>query len=76
VSFSCSFSGYIHRLRGYYSTRDKSPGYETGELPSSYYYVPRERRDAMRRYAPLRGVLWAREFPAAWRDLDKGIEEP
>jgi hypothetical protein len=69
----CSFTGFIHRMRGYYSTRDKLSGYEKGELPTSYYYVPMAHKLEMHKYAALHGAFFNREFPTAWRDLDKGI---
>lgn len=68
-----SFTGFIHRMRGYYSTRDKLPGYEKGVLPTSYYYVPVNHRGQMHQYAALHGAFFNREFPTSWRDLDKGI---
>ncbi|GAX18597.1 hypothetical protein FisN_10Hh196 [Fistulifera solaris] len=48
--FGCwhsTFTGFIHRLRGYHSTNHREPGYKDGLLPTSYYYVPRENVDAM-----------------------------
>lgn len=74
--FGCwhsTFTGFIHRMRGYYSTRDKLPGYEKGVLPTSYYYVPVNHRGQMHQYAALHGAFFNREFPTSWRDLDKGI---
>jgi hypothetical protein len=48
--------------------REKLPGHERGELPSSFYF--RVGRDEMRRYLPLHGQIFTREWPAAWRGLD------
>jgi len=44
-----------------------------GLLPTSYYYTPRGNMRAMQRYAPLQGALFNREFPTAWRDIDRGV---
>jgi hypothetical protein len=60
-------------MRGYYSTKDKLPGFEKGLLPKSYYYVPVDKRMVMHEYAALHGAFYSREFPTSWRDLDKGI---
>jgi len=49
------------------------PGHEMGLLPTSYYYTPRGNMRAMHRYAPLQGALFNREFPTAWRDIDRGV---
>ena len=74
--FGCwfsTFTGFINRMRGYRSVKDKLPGYEQGVLPTSYYYAMPERKDVLHRYVPLSGAFYAREFPTSWRDLDKGI---
>ena len=51
----------------------KLPGYEKGELPLSFYYVPKSNEGAMHKYAPLNGAFYNREFPTSWRGLDQGI---
>jgi len=63
------------RIRGYHSVKDKAPGHEHGVLPTSYYYVTKDREYEMHKYAPLRGGFFNREFPTSWRDIDKGIAE-
>jgi len=76
--FGCwfsTFTGYIMRIRGYHSTKDKAPGYEHGELPTTYYYVTKDKQHEMHKYAPLRGGFFSREYPTSWRDIDKGIKE-
>lgn len=76
--FGCwfsTFTGYINRIRGYHSVKDRAPGYDRGELPSSYYYATLERKFEMHKYTPLRGSFYSREYPTSWRDIDKGIEE-
>jgi hypothetical protein len=76
IFFGCwfsSFTGYIIRLRGYHSTNLKLKGYETGVLPTTYYYALKDRKFKMHQYSALRGSLASREFPTAWRDIDEGI---
>jgi len=63
------------RIRGYHSLKDKAEGYEHGELPTTYYYVTKQRQKEMHKYAPLRGGFFSREFPTSWRDIDKGVKE-
>ena len=76
-----TFSGYIHRLRGYHSQKLKSKGYRRGLLPTSYYYTPsndeklKERRDSMRRYTAARPPYWEQEWATAWRDIDFDVPE-
>jgi len=68
-----SFTGFIHRMRGYHSVNDQAAGYENGVLPTSYYYVPTENVKAMHKYARLHGAFFNREFPVSWRGIDKSI---
>ena len=70
-----TFTGYIMRLRGYHSTNSKLTGYRDGVLPTSYYYTKREKKFAMHQYTPIQNAFYSREFPTAWRDIDKGITE-
>lgn len=75
--FGCwfsTFTGYINRLRGYHADNDKSPGYEDGII-NSYYYAMEDRMDHMRTFYPVKREFFAREFPASWRGIDKGIGE-
>ena len=62
-------------MRAYHASKQKLPGHEKGVLPESYYYVPKEARDAMHKYAVLHGAFFNREFPVSWKDIDKGIDE-
>jgi len=76
--FGCwksTFTGYIMRMRGYHSIKNKAPGYERGELPTSYYYVTKDRYKEMHKYASLRPGYFIREYPTSWRDIDKGIKK-
>ena len=78
VFFGCwfsTFTGYINRIRGYHSVKDKQAGYERGELPTTYYYATKEKKFEMHKYAPLKPGYFNRENPTAWRDIDKGIQE-
>uniref|UniRef100_A0A7S2YL06 Uncharacterized protein n=1 Tax=Entomoneis paludosa TaxID=265537 RepID=A0A7S2YL06_9STRA len=76
--FGCwqsTFSGYINRLRGYHSQRHKEPGYEKGDLRTSFHYSPKGHFDDMRKYYPVRKPFYAREFPTAWRLLNHDTED-
>ena len=41
----------------------RDPGYEDGRLPTTYYYVPRDSRDALHRYTAIHGAFFNREWP-------------
>ncbi|KAL7564097.1 hypothetical protein ACA910_012375 [Epithemia clementina (nom. ined.)] len=72
--FFSTFTGYITRLRGYHSQKQKWPGYNKGELRNTFYYVPNAlapKRKAMIKYQAVEPAFWQREFPVAWRDLDR-----
>jgi len=69
-----SFSGYINRMRGYYSTKNKLDGYEDG-IVKSWYFAPAEKKYEMQKYWPSRLPFYMREFPPSWRNIDKGINE-
>lgn len=69
-----TFTGFVNRLRGYYSTRDKLPGYETGALPNTYHYAPLRTKNSMHTYQFFTKPLNAREFPIAWKDIDFNLE--
>ena len=76
IFFGCwfsTFTGYITRLRGYHSQNQRALGYEDGALPTTYYYATPDRKLEMHEFTPLRGGFFNREFPTAWRDIDKGI---
>ena len=61
-TFYSTFTGYINRVRGYHSQKDKAPGYEKGEI-DSYYYVPKQTKYAVKEYRSVAPPYWAREFP-------------
>jgi hypothetical protein len=76
IFFGCFFStftGYINRIRGYHSVKDKAPGYEQGTLPHTYYYATPNKKLIMHEYSPLKGGFFNREYPVSWRDINKGI---
>lgn len=70
-----TFTGYINRLRGYHSQKQKLPGYEQGMI-NSYYYTTEQHaslRNIMREYQSISKTSWAREYPVAWRDIDHTV---
>ena len=70
-AFFSTFTGYINRMRGYHSVKNKEEGYEVGSL-KSYFYAPVDRKFEMTKYRAIDG-LFAREFPISWRDIDKDV---
>jgi len=78
VFFGCFFStftGYINRIRGYHSTKDKALGFEDGLLPTTYYYATIDKKTIMHEYSSIRGGFFNREYPSSWRGIDEGIAE-
>jgi GR25 family glycosyltransferase involved in LPS biosynthesis len=69
-----TLSGYINRMRGYYVTKHKLEGYNEGTI-QSYYFVPADKYNQMRKYHAVKKPIYHEEFPIAWMDIDKGIEE-
>jgi hypothetical protein len=69
-----TLSGFINRMRGYYNVKHKGEGYDDG-LIKSYYFVPKDKKDQMRKYRAVKLPIYMREFPVSWRDIDKGIGE-
>lgn len=68
-----TFSGYVNRMKGYYNTKKKIPGYKDGTM-KSWYFIPDNRVDEMQTYQPVRKPLYMREFPTSWRGIDYNIE--
>jgi hypothetical protein len=68
-----TLSGYINRMRGYYSVKHQLEGYEKGILPS-YYFVPKDKKHQMTKYMAVKKPLYMREFPVSWRDIDKSVD--
>lgn len=79
IFFGCwqsTFTGYINRIRGYHSIKDKTLGHENGELPNTFYYVTRSNKSVMHKYSKVDGSgFYSREYPTSWRGIDKGIAE-
>ena len=69
-----TLSGYVNRMRGHYYAKHKLEGYEKGTF-QSYYFFPDEKKFEMTKYMPVKLPIYMREFPASWRDIDKGIDE-
>jgi hypothetical protein len=73
-AYFSTFTGYINRMRGYHSQKEKAPkGYLDGAL-ESYFYVPKSNKNEISTYSSLKGPLWGREFPTGWRDIDHDLE--
>jgi len=78
VFFGCwfsTFTSYIMRLRGHHSQLEgkHEEGYELGLLPNTYYYALAEHKTKMHEYWPIKRLFYAREFPAAWRNIDLDV---
>ena len=69
-----TYSGYINRIRGYQSVKNEEEGFELGHL-NSYYFLPKEKKNQMIQYYPIKNPIYMREFPIGWRDIDKGVGE-
>ena len=73
-AFCSTFTGFINRMRGYHSTKDKLPGHESGAIESYFYNFQREgKRNKMRVYHPPVSQWFNREYPIAWRDIDHDV---
>ena len=78
IFFGCfysTFTGYINRIRGYHSQNAKAPGYEMGELPTTYYYATPEKKLIMHKYAPLRGGFFNRVSKTMIKNISHGYKK-
>ncbi len=73
-TFFSTFSAYITRLRGYYNVKERQDGYLTGGLQNTYF-LPAKWKNEMRLYQAVHSPLFGRDFPVAWRDIDR-VELP
>ena len=71
-AYYSTFTGYIMRMRGYHTQKEKLPGWLEGTM-KSYYYVEKKHKDELINYYPIKGPLWGREFPVSWRDIDHDV---
>ncbi len=69
-TFFSTFSAYITRLRGYASVKERHPGYLTGGLQNTYF-LPAKWKKEMSIYQAIHKPLYGRDFPVAWRDIDR-----
>ena len=65
-----TFSAYIARLRGYYGAKEMQDGYMTGGLQNTYL-LPSKWKKEFRLYQAAHKPFFGREFPIAWRDIDR-----
>lgn len=77
-AYFSTFSGYINRLRGYHTQKERLPGYKEGII-QSFYYTPESLqhvRRVMRKYTVVKTEigLFEREFPSGWRDIDFDVD--
>jgi len=71
-TYHSTFTGFINRMRGYHSQKQRLEGYDIGAI-NSYYFTPAFKKKAMKKYAAVEQPFYAREFPVSWRDIDKDI---
>lgn len=72
-AYYSTFTGYINRMRGYHSQKDKTQGWKDGTT-KSYYYVEKRHKEELINYYPIKGPLWGREFPVSWRLIDHDVD--
>lgn len=71
-TYHSTFTGFITRMLGYHSQKNKLEGYELGHI-EAYYFTPTRSKFAMRKYAPIKRPFYAREYPMSWRSIDEGV---
>jgi len=70
-TYYSTYSGYICRLRGYYSMRDRQTGSEEGTLKKTFY-ITDQHKNEYGIHKAVQKPFFAREFPVAWRNINKG----
>jgi len=73
-TYFSTYSGFISRLRGYYSVQREEEGHDEGILRKTFYITPQHKNE----YAIANAVhkpFFAREFPIAWRNINNGVRE-
>mmetsp|Transcript_31566 Transcript_31566/g.66394 ORF Transcript_31566/g.66394 Transcript_31566/m.66394 type:complete len:601 (+) Transcript_31566:86-1888(+) len=74
-SYQSTFSNFIFRIRAWRSQKEKLKGYENGILDNSFYFIQPNKTYAYRNYSAMIPPTFMREWPAAWKNMDKGIGE-
>ena len=69
-TFFSTFSAYIARLRGYYSVKEMQSGYLDGGLKNTFL-LPAKWEKEMHLYQAIHKPLFSRDFPVAWRGIDR-----
>jgi hypothetical protein len=69
-----TFTAFVHRLRGYYSTRDHYPGYKEVSYRQVTTMLPCMRKGQCADTRHLSGRFHLREYPVGWRDIDWDLE--
>ena len=73
-TYYSTYSGFISRLRGYYSAQREEEGYDEGILRKTFYITPQQKNE----YAIAKAVqkpFFSREFPIAWRNINRGVKD-
>jgi len=73
--FQSTFSNFIFRIRAWRSQRDKLEGYENGTFDNSFYYIQPNKTYVYRQYSAMSSPTYMREWPVAWKNMDRGIGE-
>jgi hypothetical protein len=64
--FHSTFTGYVNRLRGYYSVKEKRDGCQDGII-ESFHYAGQKEKNYYRSYRAFSVPAFSREYPVAWR---------
>jgi len=72
-TYYSTYSGFISRLRGYYSVQNEEDGIVEGILRNTFYITSEQKNE----YAISKAVqkpFFSREFPIAWRNINRGLK--